>query len=127
MTVCLWCAEGSRDMLGAFLSLESRMAGQLIKRGENTWLVRVPNGRGLNGTRKYVNRTIRGTKKDAERELTRLLRERDTGVLVETSRQTLGDFLREWLDTTAKARVREVTHRSYSAWLRRTILKSDLA
>jgi integrase len=103
------------------------MPGQLVKRGENKWLVRVPNGRGLNGTRKYVNRTIRGTKKDAQREMTRLLREKDTGVLIEPSRQTLGDFLREWLDTTAKARVREVTHRSYAAWLQRTVLKSDFA
>src|SRR6476646_7251971 len=102
------------------------MAGQLIKRGESRWLVRVANGRGLNGTRKYVNRTVRGTKKEAQRELNRLLRERDTGMLVEPSRQTLGVFLREWLDTTAKARVREVTHRSYNAWLQRTVLKSDL-
>jgi integrase len=103
------------------------MSGQLIKRGENRWLVRVPNGRALSGSRKYVNRTVHGTKKDAERELTRLLRERDTGVLVEPSRQSLGEFLREWLDTTAKARVREVTHRSYTAWIQRTLFKSDLA
>jgi integrase len=39
----------------------------------------------------------------------------------------LGDFLREWLETTVKARVREVTHRSYAAWLGRTVLKSDLS
>jgi integrase len=103
------------------------VTGQLVRRGENNWLVRVPNGRGLNGTRKYINRTIRGTKKDAQRELTRLLRDRDTGVIAELTRQTLGEFLREWLDTIAKARVREVTHRSYSAWLERTALKSDLA
>jgi integrase len=57
------------------------MPGQLVKRGENRWLIRVPNGRGLSGTRKYVNRTIHGTRKDAQRELTRLLRERDTGCL----------------------------------------------
>jgi integrase len=101
--------------------------GQLVKRGENKWLVRVPKGRGVNGTRKYLNRTIHGTKKDAQRELTRLLRDRDTGVLMEPTRQLLGDFLQEWLDTTAKARVREVTHRSYTAWLKRTVLKSDLA
>ena len=103
------------------------MPGQLVRRGENNWLVRVPNGRRLNGTRKYINRTIRGTKKEAQRELTRLLRERDTGLVPEVTRETLGDFLREWLDTTARARVREVTYRSYSAWLTRTLLKSDLA
>lgn len=103
------------------------MAGQLVNRGENKWLVRVPNGRALNGTRKYINRTVHGTKRDAQRELTRLLRDRDMGVLTEPTRQTLGDFLRDWLESTAKARVREVTHRSYTAWLGRTALKSDIA
>jgi integrase len=91
------------------------VAGQLVKRGENEWLVRVPHGRTLSGTRKYINLTVHGTKKDAQRELTRLLRNRDTGILTEPTRQTLGDFLRDWLETTAKARVREVTHQSYKA------------
>jgi integrase len=103
------------------------VAGQLVKRGENTWLVRVANGRSLTGTRKCINLTVHGTKKDAQSELTRLLRNRDTGVLTEPTRQTLGDFLRDWLDTTARAGVREVTHRSYAAWLKRTVLKSDIA
>jgi integrase len=42
--------------------------GQLVKRGEHKWLVRVPKGRGVNGTRKYLNRTIHGSKKDAQRD-----------------------------------------------------------
>ena len=47
------------------------MAGQIIKRGEKTWLVRIFMGRNGNGKRRYLNKTIRGTKKKADAYLTR--------------------------------------------------------
>jgi hypothetical protein len=41
-------------------------AGQIIPRGERTWLVRVFMGRDSeSGKRKYVNKTIHGTLRDA--------------------------------------------------------------
>jgi len=42
------------------------MAGQIIKRGDKTWVVRIFTGRDGNGKRGYINKTIRGNKKDAE-------------------------------------------------------------
>ena len=40
-------------------------AGQIIARGERTWLVRVFMGRDSeSGKRKYVNKTIHGTLRD---------------------------------------------------------------
>ncbi len=45
------------------------MAGQITKRGENTWLVRIFLGRESGGKRKYFNKTIHGTKKDAQKYL----------------------------------------------------------
>ena len=41
-------------------------AGQIIPRGEDTWLVRIFMGRDGNGKRRYLNKTIRGKKKDAQ-------------------------------------------------------------
>jgi integrase len=45
----------------------SRRAGQLISRGTKTWLVRVPLGREpVTGTRKYHNKTIHGSFREAQ-------------------------------------------------------------
>ncbi len=53
-------------------------AGQIIPRGERTWLVRVFMGRDSeSGKRKYVNKTIHGTLRDAQAYLSRSQRERD--------------------------------------------------
>src|SRR5690349_4850581 len=41
--------------------------------------------------------TFHGTKRDAQRELRRLLGEIDTGTAVEPSRLTVADYLRDWL------------------------------
>jgi integrase len=45
--------------------------GQLIQRGEDRWLLRVYVGRDARGRRKYMNQTVRGTKKEAQRALTK--------------------------------------------------------
>ncbi len=47
-------------------------AGQIIPRGERTWLVRVFMGRDSDsGKRNYVNKTIHGTLRDAQAYLNR--------------------------------------------------------
>jgi len=54
------------------------MAGQVVNRGKNVWLVRVFIRRDeKSGKREYANRTVHGGKKDAERVLNDMLRERD--------------------------------------------------
>lgn len=65
------------------------MAGQIIKRGENIWLVRIFLGRSAKGKRKYVNKTIHGSKKDAQKYLTAKLREKDLGIFTEPTFLTL--------------------------------------
>jgi hypothetical protein len=56
-------------------------AGQIIPRGESTWLVRVFMGRDPeSGKRKYANKTIHGTLRDAQSYLSRTQRDRDLGV-----------------------------------------------
>jgi integrase len=57
------------------------MAGQIIARGERTWLVRIYTGRDPEtGKKKFDNATLHCTKKEAESYLTAKLRDRDLGV-----------------------------------------------
>jgi len=51
------------------------------------------------GKRKVATVTIRGSRKDAEKELRRLLRSLDTGEHVDPNRMTVREWLMHWLDT----------------------------
>jgi integrase len=70
-------------------------AGQIIKRGESTWLLRVFLERDpLTGTRRYHNQTFHGTKKAAQTELAKLITSRSNGTLsVETKGLLIGALL----------------------------------
>ncbi len=97
------------------------MIGQVIRRGDSVWMVRIPLGRDANGKRKYHNRTIHGTKREAEKYRTKKLRELDTGAFVETSQQGLSAYLNDWLTTVAAPRVRPRTLEDYRTLLERYI------
>lgn len=97
------------------------MAGQLIQRGERTWLVRIYLGRGPDGKRKRFNKTIHGTKKDAQRFLNEKLYERDRGKLVVPSRRTVRDYLIDWIDK-GKPGIQDRTRESYRWMLLQYVL-----
>jgi integrase len=89
------------------------MAGQIIKRGAKTWVVRIFQGRDENGKRHYVNKTIHGPKKNAEKYLTAKLRDKDLGINIEPASESLGKYLDKWLETSVKPRVRSRTYDDY--------------
>ena len=89
------------------------MAGQIIKRGERTWLVRIFMGRDGKGKRRYLNKTIRGKKKDAETYLSKTMTEISSGTFVEASPITVETYLKKWLTTAARPRLRDNTYREY--------------
>src|SRR5262249_60102113 len=62
--------------------------------------------------RATYNKTVRGTKKDADKFLTGVLRQIDLGEFVEPSTITVNGFLDKWLDTMG-SRVTEQTLRGY--------------
>lgn len=97
------------------------MAGQIIKRGDKRWLVRIFQGRDENGKRRYVNKTIRGTKKNAESYLTAKLRDKDLGINIEPAAESLNKYLDKWLDTAAKPRLRTRTFDDYTSLLKRYV------
>jgi integrase len=85
-------------------------------------MVRISVGRRPDtGKRHYFNRTVHGAKKDAERVLHAVLRERDLGTLVEGNHLTVSEYLDQWLANGARARVRERTYRDYTAVLARYV------
>ena len=94
------------------------MAGQIIKRGDRTWIVRIFMGRDVKGKRHYVNHTIHGTKKDAETYRNAAVRDKDLGVFVEPAAITINEYLDQWLETAARPRLRENTFASYEDFLR---------
>src|ERR1043165_10188820 len=89
-------------------------AGQIIPRGEDTWLVRIFMGRDGNGKRRYLNKTIRGKKKDAQDYLSKTLTAISAGTFIEPSPLTVDQYLDKWLAAAARPRLRERTFSSYS-------------
>jgi hypothetical protein len=92
----------------------ARKVGQIVRRGDRTWLVRVYNDRDAESKkRKYLNRTIHGGLRDAQSHLNKMLEnERDFGRNLDSSRQTLNQYLDRWLEVCAKPRLRAKSFRT---------------
>ncbi|MCL6597631.1 MAG: site-specific integrase [Alicyclobacillus macrosporangiidus] len=97
------------------------MEGQLIPRGEHTWLIRVFVGRDANGKRRYVNRTVHGSKKDAQKVLREMLSERDKGQIQAVTKETVNQYLDRWLTThrmAVKARTAQTNEQLLRLYIR---------
>lgn len=97
------------------------MAGQIIKRGDRTWLVRIFMGRDAKGKQTFHHKTIHGTKKDAEQYRNKAIREKDLGTFIEPSPITVDDYMKKWLETAARPRLRDNTYREYEGLLCRYV------
>lgn len=97
------------------------MAGQCVKRGEDRWTLRVFVGRDeQTGKRRYINESYIGTKKGAEKKLRELLGRRDKNALRVLPKNTVGEFLDEWLEA-IRPTVRASTFDDYTIVLRRYV------
>jgi integrase len=76
------------------------MRGNITRRGKTSWRLKYEGGERDPVTGEHTTRyvTVRGTKKEAQIELTRLLDEIRTGTSIEPSKLTLAEYLRGWLD-----------------------------
>lgn len=88
------------------------MKGHIKKRSKHSWSFWIDLGRDANGRRRQKCITVKGTRRDAERELARVINEIDTGSFVEPSHMTVADFLKQWLDH-ARNRVSPKTRERY--------------
>lgn len=90
------------------------MTGHVQKRGENTWRLHVFVGRHPTTNKPiYQSRTFHGSKKEAESMLRELVRDYELGRVTEPSRQSLSEFLEEWLEKAARQKVRARTLQDY--------------
>lgn len=99
------------------MSKQNRSRGQIIEQGKDKWYVKIFKGRDASGKKLYHRKVVDGKKSVAQKYLTAKLREKDLGVVIETSRQTLNEHLDNWLRL-IKTRVQEQTYNSYESLLR---------
>jgi integrase len=72
--------------------------GSIQRRGKQSWRIRFEDGVDAKGRRKRRTITFKGSRKDAQRELTRLLAAADAGTLPEPSKATVADHVRNWIE-----------------------------
>jgi integrase len=97
------------------------MKGCIYKRGERKWALVIDLPRDPSGKRRQKWHTVEGTKKEAERELTRLLHEMNTGGYVEPSKETVAQYLERWIKEYAKPSTSAKTCEDYEGLIRRQI------
>lgn len=78
-------------------------------------------GRDEKGKRRYLNKTIRGKKKDAQDYLSKTLVDISGGTFVEPSPLTVKEYLDKWLEVAARPRVSRRTADGYAGLLERYI------
>jgi integrase len=94
------------------------MKGHIRQRSEGTWTIVIDIGRKVDshtGLSKRMQqwKTVRGTKKQAEAELTTMLHNLHRGQVVNPSKMILGEWLDEWLNSMVKPNRRFLTYVSY--------------
>jgi integrase len=107
--------------------------GHIRKQGRNSWELKFDIGRDpLTGRRVTKFKTFRGTRRKAEEELTRLLSQYDQGTFLEPTKQTVAQFLLNWLEADidrrlaarTAARHREIVERNINPRLGHFPLRS---
>src|SRR5688572_8110294 len=107
------------------------MRGSIIKRYEGSYSLVIDLGYQVDPKtgkpkRKQKWHTFRGTRKKAEDKLTDLLKAVNDGVYVDSSKITLGQWLKDWL-AGSKPRFRPSTYTRYAGIIENDLRKADIA
>ena len=124
--------ESTEGGLGRRLTSETGSKELAMPRGsirqrskvrKDSWTVQVYMGVDAEtGKKRYHSETVKGAKYQAQRRLTELLHQMDTGTFVEPSKLTVGEYLRQWLRDYAETHVRQRTLEGYRGNISRYIL-----
>jgi integrase len=74
------------------------MTGHVRRRGARSWELKFDIGVDAQGSRKTRYASSKGTKREAEIELAKLVAAADAGTLPEPSKTTVGGYLLDWMD-----------------------------
>ena len=103
--------------------MSPRTERQRSKVRKDSWTVQVYMGVDpRSGRKRYHSEAVKGTKAQAQRRLTELLREMDTGNFVERSGLTVGEYLERWLKDYAESHVSQRTFDGYRGNLDRYLI-----
>ncbi len=97
------------------------MKGHIRRRGRRSWAIVLDTGRDASGKRRQRWHTVQGTRRDAERELARLVHSINTGEYVEPSTLTVAEYLDRWLADYAKANTSTRTYERYAEIVRANV------
>ncbi len=99
------------------------MRGSIIKRSEDSYTIVLNLGKdSATGKRKQQWVSLKGNKRDAEKRLAELLHELDTGTFNKPGKQTLADYLEQWLRDTAYPNLTPRTYEGYEYNVRKYII-----
>ena len=77
--------------------MASRKRGSIVSKGPDKWLVRAFVGRNAEGKKQYASRVVSGPYSEAQKALTSLHSEIDTGTYVGRSTELLEPYTRSWV------------------------------
>jgi integrase len=99
------------------------MSGHIRRRGERSWELKFDLGRDpVTGKRQVRHVSFRGTKRDAQAELTRLLNRRNEGTYVDPTKMTVAEYLEHWLTVDIDRRVSAKTAARHRGIVRHQIV-----
>ncbi len=90
------------------------MRGHIVQRSKGTYSIKISIGKDT-ATGKYKSQwfTVKGSKKNAEKRLSELLHQQDTGALMQPGKTTIADYLNRWLSDYAKPNLSPRTVEGY--------------
>src|SRR5688572_672448 len=90
------------------------MKGNITQRGERSFRLKFDAGRDP-ATGKRLTRfvTFRGTKREAQKELARLISQVSDGSYIEPQKLTVADYIRQWIDNAEALKLRPKTAERY--------------
>lgn len=98
------------------------MRGHIQRRGQRSWRLKWDLGKDhVTGKRLTKQKTVTGSKRDAEAELARVLGSIQTGHYVDPTKMTVGELLAKWRDEVASAEVSAKTMERYGDHVARLI------
>ena len=101
------------------------MRGHIKQRSKGSWSIVLDLGRDPStGKRKQQWVTVRGTKKEAEKKLSELQHQLNTGEFVKSSKLTVREFLTQWFQDYVKTNARAATAEGYKIILERHLIPS---
>jgi len=100
------------------------MRGHIEELPSGAFRVSIPLGKDpKSGQYLRSSQTVKGTKKDAERTLTKMLHDLDIGSYVEPAKQTVAEYLEQWLKDFVATKVdKPKTRRSYEMIVHRHLI-----